>query len=260
MRFLTFNIRLGIESSLERVAEVIVQSAADVVALQEVGRHWVMGPRGDTLAALSDITGLRWRAYHPALRLHPLVRPWTCESSGLGPRALDALTRVSRRVRPPGPHVARYGVGLLSRWALSAPVTVPLWRGVDEQRVMGMATVQSPSGPVPVLVTHLAVHHHERVLQAHQVAALAKAAMPGGVVMGDLNDVPWSDTLAVFASAGLEGPTQSLMGPTYPAASPMTRLDYVLAGGRLEVVSDEVLPVPGVSDHLPVLAEVELRG
>ncbi|HEX6380627.1 MAG TPA: hypothetical protein VF180_05250, partial [Acidimicrobiia bacterium] len=43
-------------------------------------------------------------------------------------------------------------------------------------------------------------------------------------------------------------------GPTFPAAKPRTRIDFVAVSG-LEVVASST-PKTGVSDHLPVIAEV----
>jgi len=73
-------------------------------------------------------------------------------------------------------------------------------------------------------------------------------------VHGDLNLVPDLVEPPVAGAGYQLAPT----GPTFPASAPRTRIDYVAVSG-LEVVAAST-PQPGMSDHLPVVAEVQRPG
>lgn len=79
------------------------------------------------------------------------------------------------------------------------------------------------------------------------------------IVAGDLNDVAWSDTTALFQEvSGLLDPRvgRQLM-PTFPAHLPLLRwpLDYVFVSPGFTLLRMERLGDVG-SDHLPILVEL----
>lgn len=262
MRFLTYNIRLGLESSLRRVGEVLAEGDADLIGLQEVGRDWIMGAPGDQLAVLGRMLGLPHRVYAPALRIHPRLHPWTTQNTGLPPRALRLLATPGPLVRPPGPRIAWYGLGLLSRWPVLEHTVIPLPREKDEQRVLLLARLATSRGPLLVGVTHLAVQQEERLEQARVLASLLRAQDDVPLVLlGDLNDAPGSPTLRRIVAGDLVQDSflaagQGGEGATFPARRPLVRLDYALFGRGLRPRSCLALQAIA-SDHLPVLAESE---
>lgn len=226
MRIMTYNIRLGIQQGLDAIARVIEQAGADIVALQEVGSHWSMGPPGDTLRELANTTGLIHFAYAPCI----------VEETTDG--------------RP-----ARYGHGLLSRWPIVESLVVPLTRHKDEPRALLHTTLQTDAGPLNILSTHLShlptdrPTHAEELLQA--VHRLEDERMPQ-IVMGDLNEGPsgtWVETLQqLMADADAV-----LDRPTFPADHPGMRIDYLFVRyGRWTDCT--VLDEPEASDHRPVVA------
>lgn len=97
---------------------------------------------------------------------------------------------------------------------------------------------------------------------------LADELVAGGdpVLLGaDLNEGPegpaarWicGRLFDAFALAGLGN------GETFPARSPSARIDYVLVGEGVRVLDARVLAGPAASrasDHLPVVADLELEG
>src|SRR6056297_1320435 len=100
----TYNIRLGIQQGLQAVAEVLQKAPGlDIVAVQEVGDSWQMGPSGDSTAHLAQLLGLDHFIHVPALT----------EESSDGSRA-------------------RYGHALLSRWPLQYSTIVALPQYEDE--------------------------------------------------------------------------------------------------------------------------------
>jgi endonuclease/exonuclease/phosphatase (EEP) superfamily protein YafD len=103
----------------------------------------------------------------------------------------------------------------------------------------------------------------ERDIELVRVATKIKERGAPAIVLGDLNDVAWSPTTAMFMKTG------GLLDPrrgrgffnTYPARWPGLRypLDYIFSTSHFKICSMRVLPSFG-SDHLPLLAELSLEG
>lgn len=228
LRLMTYNIRVGIETSLAAVAEAVrAAGVPDVLAFQEIGVDWNMGEPVDQPAVLAARLGLAHHAFGGALT----------DASG-----------------------GRFGVAVAARWPLQDVAVEPLPREADEQRVILSATLASPT-PVRLLVTHLSVKAPERLLQARRLGERVAAGDGPVVVMGDLNDLPGSPVVEAargslrdcFDACG-EGPAV-----TFSVQDPHRRIDYVFVGGGLEpappayVVRDAL-----ASDHFPLLAHARL--
>ena len=101
----------------------------------------------------------------------------------------------------------------------------------------------------------------ERDIELVRVATKIRERGTPAIVLGDLNDVAWSPTTAMFMKTG------SLLDPrrgrgfynTYPARWPGLRypLDYIFSTSHFKICSMRVLPSFG-SDHLPLIAELSL--
>jgi endonuclease/exonuclease/phosphatase family metal-dependent hydrolase len=253
VRLATFNLLHG--RSLtdgrvvpERLAEAARTLDADVVGLQEVDRGQ---PRSDgahqTEQVARALGAEHWR-FVPAITGTP-GGTWRAAAEG------------------DDGHPA-YGVGLVSRWPVTAwqvvrlpaakvraPVLLPGTRRViwlqDEPRVGLLATVQTPSGPLTVGTTHLSFVPGRNGAQLRTLTA-AMSRLPGPhVLLGDFN---------------LPGPLPRLLTrwrslartATYPSPEPRVQLDHVLATGDLPpVTSVDALALP-VSDHRALV--VQLRG
>ena len=253
MRLATFNLLHG--RSLtdgrvvpERLAEAARTLDADVVGLQEVDRGQPRSGFADQTEQVARALGAEHWRFVPAITGTP---------GGTWRAAAD-----EDEGQP------AYGVGLVSRWPVTAwqvvrlpaarvraPVLLPGTRRVvwlqDEPRVGVVALVETPSGPLTVGTTHLSFVPGRNGAQLRRLTA-AMAQLPGPrVLLGDLN---------------LPGPLPRLLTrwqalartPTYPAPEPRVQLDHVLASGDLPpVTSVQALPLP-VSDHRALL--VQLRG
>ena len=252
MRVLTWNIRLAVESSLARIAAVLAGAEPDIVALQEVGCGWVMGPPGDQVARIAALAGLPHHRFFPALWTEP-DRGLAGLASRLHPleQALAAGLDLER--------VPRYGVALLSRFPLSEVRAAPLPRARDEPRVLGRATLQSPAGPVRVLVTHLSVNAPERAHQLRDIACELEAEARPALLLGDINEPPDAASLAPLrrVARDLGEDAEGNEGWTYPSDLPARRIDYIFAKGNWRTLAP-ARPLPDAgSDHLPVLAVIE---
>lgn len=220
LRIMTFNIRLGIQQGVDAIAAVIQRAAPDVVALQEVGRHWTMGPSGDTAQEIADILGWEHVVY-----VNTIKRDDHC-----------------------------YGHALLSRIPLEVTQQVALPQNRDEPRAL--LQVQLKQAPYPVLLsTHLSHLDDERPPQVEELVKHAHTAAQAGhpvLVMGDLNahhDAAWIQHL----SADFHDADADLARLTFPSHAPRVRIDYLFThGGTWSDV--EVLEDDQASDHFGLFA------
>jgi endonuclease/exonuclease/phosphatase family metal-dependent hydrolase len=236
LRVLTYNIHhgAGVDGvlDLERIAQVIEASSADVVALQEVDRHWSERSQWVDQPA--------WFAAR--LRMHHVY------AANLD---LDPLE--------PGQPRRQYGTLILSRYPIkeSRNTLLPKFPG-QEQRGLLEATIKVRGKTIRFANTHLTHNNNaERLEQAKRVVELLDESLLPTLLVGDLNAVDTTpemklltDRLGDVWPAVGEGP-----GYTSPAPVPTHRIDYVLHSDDIRPLEAEVLSTPA-SDHLPVAATV----
>jgi len=221
----TYNVR-GFRDGNDRVAEVVERLAPDVLLLQETG------PRRALRRFASD------------LGMEPAGDP----RSPFRRRVKDAvLAKPPWRVVGHSQHRFGGSARFYPRGALVAQV------GRAGRRVWAVSI-------------HLGLAPAERNAHVHELTDLC-AGLAGGpvVVGGDLNAGPdersvrwladrYWDAWATAAGTG-DG------GETFPAGVPTARIDYLFASAGLRVTASRVPPgAAEASDHLPVLAELELEG
>jgi endonuclease/exonuclease/phosphatase family metal-dependent hydrolase len=234
---MTYNIRLGLDSDLEALADII--GSADVVALQEVGYDWFHGPPGHQAQQLAKLSSLPHFRFASALTIRLGLDP---------PQTIPAPTAEER----PG-----FGVALLSRFPLGPWTRHRLPKRQDEQRCILSGTVVTPAGPVSVMATHLSTKEPDRLAQGTALVRHAQTQAPPLLVMGDLNapiDDPSLASLNTFMrNAGGSSPHAS-----YPANAPEVGIDHIYVSSEVEIIA-ESMPLPFVSsDHLPVMARLAL--
>jgi endonuclease/exonuclease/phosphatase family metal-dependent hydrolase len=220
LRVATFNVKHGDNGGgrvdLRRLAAACAGLSADVLAVQEVDRFARRTGFRDEMRVIARATGLE-AVFGEAVR-----RRWR-----------------------------RYGNVLLARGPISEVEVLKLPRPGDrEQRVAIVARVDVDGVGLMVGATHLSFRIGEGLPQLEVVLeALGRREGPR-VLLGDLNLGPEVVEPAVTAAGYRLAPT----GPTFPAGGPRSRIDFVAVSG-LEVVAAST-PQPGVSDHLPVVADV----
>ena len=220
LRVATFNIKHGSDRDgnidLPRLSAACSRLEADVLAIQEVDRFARRTRYRDEMRVIARATGLQ-AVFGEAAR-----RRWRS-----------------------------YGNVLLARGPISDVEVIRLPRpGDGEQRVAIIARVDIDGVGLAVGATHLSFRAGEGLPQlAVMLDALGQREGPR-VLLGDLNLGPEVVEPAVTAAGYRLAPT----GPTFPARGPRTRIDFVAVSG-LEILAAST-PEPGVSDHLPVVAEV----
>lgn len=244
---MSYNIHAGAGAdnvySLDRIAEVIRSSGADVVALQEVDRHW--GARSnfeDTAAILGAKLGM---------------------SNFVAPiYSFDPLT-------PDAPR-REYGVGILSRYPILSATNHPLTRlsTQDANPVpapapgFAEAVINVRGVHVHVYSTHLDYRGDPTVRRLQVADTLAVLGADSGpkILMGDMNAVPSAPELAPLRAAYVDvwDAVGDGRGATFPTDPATKRIDQILVSPEVTAVSAAVLQTQA-SDHLPVVATVTVR-
>jgi endonuclease/exonuclease/phosphatase family metal-dependent hydrolase len=235
----TYNIHhgAGIDGvlDLERIAQVIERSNADVIGLQEVDKHW---------SARSDwVDQPAWLARR--LHLHVVY----AANLDLAPLSPDGPRR-------------QYGTALLSRYPITdfGNTLLPHYpRG--EQRSLAVATIKVRGRDVRFANTHLTSDNNaERLDQAKKVVELLNGSDQPTLLMGDFNARPDAPEIKTLTAAWRDTWTEVGEGPgcTIEAGKPTARIDYLLHTPSLRPTAAEVLTT-NASDHLPVTATYAIR-
>lgn len=235
---LTFNIRHGAGTDdrldLHRISRVIDQQRADVVALQEVDRHF--GTRSDHVdqpAWLGD-----------RLRMTPLFGPNLCYPA---PQA--------------GAPAQEYGSALLT----TRPVKS--WRAAklpcaEGQEARGLLHAQLDVDGHIVAACCLHLSHETSDSRFAQVKSVAKMVdlTSSAVVMGDLNAHPGSDEIGYLNDRLTDAWQACGSGPgyTFPSSRPDRRIDYIFISPNMAAAQVSVVGVDSSSDHLAVCATLRI--
>lgn len=237
---MTYNVRrcLGTDGVLspERIARVIAECDADVVALQELDVGRLRSGAIDQARAIGRCLGASAVHFHPALQV---------EDELYG----DAiLTRGPSRLRK---------LGFLPRGGVfrRAEPRGALWIEVELRGV-----------PVQIINTHLGLGRWERRAQA---AALFSAEWLGHpdcsaprVLAGDFNSVPGGLVyrhLAAHMRDAQAGGGSTRPAATFPSWRPLLRIDHIFVSPDIEIRRAGVWRSPEArvaSDHLPLVAEL----
>lgn len=230
----TYNIRLGIQRGLAAAVDVLGACAApDIIAVQEVGRHWLMGPEGDSLARLAELLELPHSAFAPTIE----------------------------EIRLKGPP-ARYGHALFSRWPFKRVQTVELPRCEDEPRALLHCIVDSPHCAIEMISTHLSHRSSDRPEQGRFLHRWLKSRDDGAIpsfLLGDLN-APRSESWLASLIQHWHDADADQHRPTFPSHAPERRIDYVLASEAelSTVVVPDTRAAQQASDHRPVITRWHL--
>jgi len=236
MRLLTYNIHKGIGGrdrrySLQRIVDVILAEAPDVVCLQEVDHNVPRSHHHDQPQMLAERLGMPAR-----------------------------LFQFNVPVRRGG-----YGNLLLSRWPLRRHHQLSLRLGQRKPRGGQVAVVVTPEGPLCVVNWHLGLSGRERHWQTSHLLdhpLFAECAHLPTLIAGDTND--WRNRLGrgPFARHGFTHVTHPRQRfRSFPASLPVLALDKVFVRGRVAVRAAHTVRSPlarRASDHLPLVVDFHI--
>jgi endonuclease/exonuclease/phosphatase family metal-dependent hydrolase len=220
----TYNIHGAIGTdrrfSPKRIAAVLQEINADVIALQEVP---LGGPAGiDVLALLRDATG-----FH----------------------AVEGPTEENAQ--------HRYGNAILSRYPIRGTRAIDLSFGSREARGALDADIDCDGNPLRIVATHLGLQPAERREQIRRLLQAFDTDRMPVLLMGDVNEwFVWGRPLRWLVSHFEAAPAP----PTYPSRWPIFALDriWIRPSHRLlQVKVHNTALARLASDHLPLIASIE---
>jgi endonuclease/exonuclease/phosphatase family metal-dependent hydrolase len=254
VRLATFNILHGRSPvdgvvDLDRFADAVRTLDADVLALQEVDRDQPRSQLADLTAVAAEAMGAQSHRFVAALAGTPGLT-WTAATGD----------------EQPG--TATYGVALVSRYPAQSwqvmrlpPIKArfPMYsRGagrfivVDEEpRVAVAGLFETPAGELTAVSTHLSFVPGWNRVQLRRLRRDLLALPDPLVLMGDLN-------MAGDAPRRLTGYRPLARFPTFPSDAPTRQLDHILLRGPLGDVTAAQAPELPLSDHRPLVAEVNV--
>lgn len=226
LRLASYNIHAGVGSDKrfdpKRLARVLQQLDADIIGLQEVVS---VGPEGFAL--------------------------------------LDELAQACGMEAVAGPTMMRgdasYGNALLSRWPVRNVQRLEQTITRYEPRGALSLEVGEAQTTLNVAVTHLGLRNHERRAQVEKLLEWLPPSPAPIALLGDLNEwFPWSENLRRLRQRFVTMPALR----TFPSRFPLLALDRILLTPQITVkrVWRETGSFSRIaSDHLPLLADIELR-
>jgi endonuclease/exonuclease/phosphatase family metal-dependent hydrolase len=224
VRVVTYNIRQGFGSSnrfdLEAVARELEQHPAEIIALQEVGRGWVISGGADSLAWLSR------RLDMPAYFASTAGDLWGNAVLTSLPVEKARNTHFNLKGRIPR------GFQTISAQALGASLTI--------------------------INTHLDHEDDGATARASQVVRVLESwsQKPFTVLVGDMNAKADTAAMRTLGKAGYRDSNPG--GPlTSPSDRPVERIDYIFTTSDLVSV-ETVTGDSSASDHLLVWARIRL--
>lgn len=231
MKIMTFNTQhclnfLTKEIDFERMAQVIRESEAEIVGLNEIRGKGVRASYADQTAILAKLANYPHYYFAKATEI------------GAG--------------NP-------YGNGLLSKFPFKSVETIPVpdphpKSGSEyyETRCILKATFENG---LTVLVTHFGLNEDEQ--QNAVATALAQINCEKCLLMGDFNLPPESPILAPIYGKMQDAAAAIAMPLSYPSDQPKIKLDYIFATPDIEII-DAKIPVVIASDHRPHTATIHL--
>jgi len=229
VKIMTYNLHNGFNTDgrldMEALAQVIEESGADVIGLQEVSRGWVINGSVDMLQWLSQRLGMPYVA---------------------GPT--EGLL---------------WGNAILSRYPILNSENVPLpTDSLLLRRGYTTAEIDIGSDTLQFIDTHLHQIEEDSEIRQEQVPPLIEAwnGAQRSVIVGDFNAEPDSPEMRMLADAGLVD-LSAIIGPTprytFYSADPDQQIDYIWTSDDW-IGSDFVIRQTTASDHLPLVVTLNL--
>ncbi|ABR49179.1 Endonuclease/exonuclease/phosphatase [Alkaliphilus metalliredigens QYMF] len=227
LRIMSYNIHIGRDLfgrySLDQIAEVIKESRAEVIGLQEVDQHFIRTKFQDQIKYLSEELGMNY-AYGPNLNI-------------VG---------------------AKYGNAVLSVHPIEDYENVMIPSG-RESRGLLKTTIDVEGQLVDFFVTHLGLNQKERMGQVKVIEQQIDMAQNPVILVGDFNARPHSQEIQKLSRGLLD--VGKRMGyndtPTFDLPVLSGRIDYIFVDQQMEILTYRVIK-SRASDHYPVTTKVVL--
>lgn len=159
-----------------------------------------------------------------------------------------------------------YGVAILSRFPLTAGITYPLpvIEGTKgEPRVLATVQIQLPGDQKVVFAcTHLDAQRPDsnRVIQMKEIVKILRKETYPVIIAGDLNAVAGGEVINTLDQY-FTRTCKKNCGFTIPVDKPTKTIDFIAysTDDPVKIISHKVIDEKYASDHLPVIAELQLK-
>lgn len=233
LRIMTFNIHVGVgidkKLDLQRIADVINKEKPDLVGLQEVDRGVKRTEGKDEIAELAAMTRMDYAFAH------------NLDFQG-----------------------GQYGVAILSRFLIQN-IEHQMFQNKREAERRGMLRieVEVDGQLINFVTTHLDYQYEDgRVFETEQMLKFLEDVKGPLIVVADMNDEPngaaYKLMLTKFVDAWVVSRAKG-DGFSYPADKPVKRIDHIFFGGGAFKAKKSVVVETLASDHVPVMAELQLK-
>ncbi len=235
IKVLSFNILHGATTKgnfdLDAIANVIIRTDPDLVALQEVDYKTNRAKKYDL------VTELGWRT-----KMAPVFGRAMFYDGG------------------------EYGEGILSKTSFisSRNVNLPYSPGNEPRAALEIITVLASGDTISFVGTHLDHLRDEkdRVAQAAKINEVFSKNKYPTILAGDLNAQPGSNPINILEKNWKGAYDKNNPKPTFPSNDPQRKIDYVLFYplDAWEVLETKVIQDSIASDHCGYLATLRLKG
>ncbi|UCG02854.1 MAG: endonuclease/exonuclease/phosphatase family protein [Candidatus Heimdallarchaeota archaeon] len=238
LKVMTFNIhqyfsigQTGLYN-LEQVRDVILESGADVVGLQE--------SEGARITS-SSMNGVQWLAHQTGMNYYYYGPPTSAQI---------------------------YGVSLLSRFPILSAYyeDLPAYQSIERVAIVVEIDTGEIAGELPIVVTHFQTGKYtiDRYNQAVKILDITED-FTNSIILGDFNTRPDVTDQAFVLLNSTFSDTWILSGNTSDSGTSynnsgfaVKRIDYVWLKGSWTVLNCAIFGSPRVSDHRAVYTELVL--
>jgi endonuclease/exonuclease/phosphatase family metal-dependent hydrolase len=231
--FLTYNIHKGIGNDrlyrLNRTIDILKESNADFIMLQEVDHHVPRTKNENTAQIIADSLGMDYNI-------------------GLNVKLKKGA----------------YGNASFSKYPIKKTRNMDLTWGIKKARGCLNTLIEIPTGELLIMNYHLGLAGIERMWQIKRLIHSAKHRHEHNlpiVMLGDSND-RGHKLNPLLKEHGFEDTCQVMNINTYPSYAPIWRLDKIFFNEFVEIREHRIQKsnlVKIASDHLPVIARLKIK-
>ncbi len=227
---MSYNIHHGADKDekdqLAAMGAFIKASGADIIGLQEVDSVCTRSKGVDQMKELGRITGM----------YYAFVRHYAYQGGA-------------------------YGMGILSRYPITQVDNkrMSLLQGKTPSTAMISALISLPKKKrIRFASAHFALDDSSRMVQAREAVNYLGADLYPVILTGDLNATPEAPEIQYLQSYFTGTDPRQIM--TYPAPVATKKIDYILVSKKnLQRIKQHRVPVTDLSDHLPVIAAIDIK-
>lgn len=226
-KVMSYNINHGKSllgmNTLDEIADIIEESGADIIGLQEVDANFARSQFKNQIKYLADKLSMNY-VYG------------------------DNVNIVG----------ARYGNGILSKYDIISYENIKIPSG-KEQRGLLVAVIDIDGYKINFLNTHLGLCPSERMTQIKIISNYLNTILGETILVGDFNYLPSSEEAHEMSKrlTDVGYATNSNRTPTFEVPFLSGRIDYIFIGSNIKPINYKVL-YKKASDHYPIVADIKI--